>query len=56
MYTDTISVPRILGIDYFRKGYFKDPSYQWTFGIATKNTEKIEQLSILPDLLDNPSA
>jgi len=28
--------PCILGIDYFRRGYFKDPKgYQWAIGIAT---------------------
>lgn len=34
----------IFGIDYLRRVYFKDPKrYQWTFGVAIVNTEKIKQ-------------
>ncbi|KAK4811001.1 hypothetical protein QYF61_014473 [Mycteria americana] len=41
--------PCILGIDYLRRGYFKDPKgYWWAFGIAALETEEIEQLSTLP--------
>ncbi|XP_071661606.1 uncharacterized protein [Patagioenas fasciata] len=48
--------PCILGIDYLRRGYFKDPKgYRWAFGIAAVDTEKIEQLSDLPGLSDDPS-
>ncbi|GAB0205181.1 hypothetical protein GRJ2_002983700 [Grus japonensis] len=46
----------ILGIDYLRKGYFKDPKgYQWAFGIAALETEETEQLSTLPGLSEDPS-
>ncbi|GAB0203813.1 hypothetical protein GRJ2_002846900 [Grus japonensis] len=46
----------ILGIDYLRKGYFKDPKgYQWAFGIAALEMEEIEPLSTLPSLSLNPS-
>ncbi|GAB0209863.1 hypothetical protein GRJ2_003452000 [Grus japonensis] len=48
--------PCILGIDYLRKGYFKDPKgYWWAFGIATLEAEEIEPLSSLPGLLEDPS-
>ncbi|XP_057271735.1 uncharacterized protein LOC130602657 [Pezoporus wallicus] len=48
--------PCILRIDYFRRGYFKDPKgYQWAFGIAALETEEIEQLSTLPGLSEDPS-
>ena len=41
--------PRILGIDYLRRGYFKDPKgYRWAFGIAAVDTEGVKQLSVLP--------
>jgi len=34
--------PCILGIDYLRRGYFKDPKgYRWALGIATLETEEI---------------
>ena len=47
--------PCILGIDYLRRGYFKDPKgYRWVFGVATVNTEKIKQLSTLPGLSEDP--
>ena len=48
--------PCILGIDYLRRGYFKDPKgYPWAFGVATVNTEKIKQLSsTLPGLSEDP--
>ncbi|GAB0177474.1 hypothetical protein GRJ2_000212700 [Grus japonensis] len=46
----------ILGIDYLRKGYFKDPKgYRWAFGIAALEAEEIEPLSTLPGLLEDPS-
>ncbi|GAB0179632.1 hypothetical protein GRJ2_000428500 [Grus japonensis] len=48
--------PCILGIDYLRRGCFKDPKgYWWAFGIAALEMEEIKQLSSLPDLLENPS-
>ena len=47
--------PCILGIDYLRRGYFKDPKgYRWAFGIAALETEGIEQLSTLPGLSEDP--
>ena len=47
----------ILGIDYLRRGCFKDPKgYRWVFGVATVNTEKIKQLSTLPGLSEDPFA
>ncbi|GAB0203355.1 hypothetical protein GRJ2_002801100 [Grus japonensis] len=47
--------PCILGIDYLRRGYFKDPKgYRWAFGVATVNAEKIKQLSTLPGLSEDP--
>uniref|UniRef100_A0A8C3ETQ1 ribonuclease H n=1 Tax=Corvus moneduloides TaxID=1196302 RepID=A0A8C3ETQ1_CORMO len=49
--------PCILGIDYLRNGYFKDPKgHRWAFGIAAVETEDIRQLSTLPGLSDDPSA
>ncbi|RMB88706.1 hypothetical protein DUI87_34946 [Hirundo rustica rustica] len=49
--------PCILGIDYLRSGYFKDPKgLRWAFGIATVVTEGIRQLNTLPGLSENPSA
>ncbi|GAB0203394.1 hypothetical protein GRJ2_002805000 [Grus japonensis] len=48
--------PCILGIDYLRKGYFKDPKgYRWAFGIAALEVEEIEPLSSLPGLSEDPS-
>jgi len=48
--------PCILGIHYFRRGYFKDPKgYRWAFGIAAVEMEEIKQLSILPDLSEDSS-
>ncbi|KAK4807210.1 hypothetical protein QYF61_024330 [Mycteria americana] len=48
--------PCILGIDYLRRGYFKDPKgYRWAFGIAALETEEIKQLSTLPGLSEDPS-
>ncbi|GAB0208427.1 hypothetical protein GRJ2_003308400 [Grus japonensis] len=48
--------PCILGIDYLRRGYFKDPKgYRWAFGIAALETEEIELLSSLPGLSEDPS-
>ena len=49
--------PFILGIDYLRRGYFKDPKgYRWAFGIAAVDTDNIKQLSVLPGLSEDPSA
>ncbi|KAK4811370.1 hypothetical protein QYF61_027599 [Mycteria americana] len=46
----------ILGIDYLRRGYFKDPKGYWcAFDIAALSTEKIKQLSSLPGLSEDPS-
>ena len=48
--------PCILGIDYPRRGYFKDlKGYQWAFSIAALETEEIKQLSVLPGLSEDPS-
>ncbi|GAB0206423.1 hypothetical protein GRJ2_003107900 [Grus japonensis] len=48
--------PCILGIDYLRRGYFKDPKgYRWAFGIAALEVEEIEPLSSLPGLSEDPS-
>ena len=48
--------PCILGIDYLRRGYFKDPKgYRWAFGIAAVDTEGVEQLSVLPRLSEDLS-
>jgi len=48
--------PCILGIEYLRGGYFKDPKgYRWDFSIAALETEEIKQLSILPGLSEDPS-
>jgi len=48
--------PCILGIDYLRRGYFKDTKgYRWAFGIAAMETEEIKQLSVLPGLSEDPS-
>ncbi|GAB0209407.1 hypothetical protein GRJ2_003406400 [Grus japonensis] len=48
--------PCILGIDYLRRGYFKDPKgYRWPFGIAALEAEEIEPLSSLPGLSEDPS-
>jgi len=39
----------IQGIDYLRRGYFKDPmGYAQAFCVVTVNTEKIKELSIYP--------
>ncbi|GAB0199277.1 hypothetical protein GRJ2_002393100 [Grus japonensis] len=47
--------PCILGIDYLRRGSFKDPKgYKWAFGVATVNAEKIKQLSTLSGLSEDP--
>ncbi|KAK4823102.1 LOW QUALITY PROTEIN: hypothetical protein QYF61_025840 [Mycteria americana] len=46
----------ILGIDYLKRGYFKDPKgYRWAFGIAALETEEIKQLPTLPALSEDPS-
>lgn len=47
-----LEAPCILGIDYLRRGYFRDPAgYWWAFGIAALAKEKIKQLS---SLLEEP--
>ena len=47
--------PCILGIDYLKRGYFKDPKgYQWAFNVAPVNAEKIKPLSTLPGLSEDP--
>ncbi|TRZ07928.1 hypothetical protein HGM15179_019175 [Zosterops borbonicus] len=49
-------VPCILGIDFLRNGYYKDPKgLRWVFGIAAVEAEGIKQLNTLPGLLENPS-
>lgn len=51
-----LEAPCILGIDYPRRGYFKDPKeYQWAFGIAALSAE-IKQLSSLPGVSEDLSA
>jgi len=46
--------PCILGRDYLRRRYFRDPKeYRWAFGLATVNT-KIKALSTLPGLSEDP--
>ncbi|GAB0208641.1 hypothetical protein GRJ2_003329800 [Grus japonensis] len=48
--------PCILGIDYLRRGYFKDPKgYRWAFGVAALEMEEIEPLSSLPGPSEDPS-
>ena len=48
--------PCILGIDYLRRGYFKDPEgYRWASGVAALETEETKQLSTLPGLSKDPS-
>lgn len=38
-----MEAPYILGTDYLRKGYFKDPKwYQQAFGIASLEMEEIK--------------
>ncbi|TRZ10533.1 hypothetical protein HGM15179_016574 [Zosterops borbonicus] len=49
--------PCILGIDFLRNGYYKDPKgLRWAFGIAAVEAENIKQLNTLPGLSENPSA
>jgi len=51
-----LEAPCILGINYLRRGYFKDPKgYRWVFGIAALEREEIKQLSMLPGLSEDPS-
>ncbi|KAJ7427642.1 hypothetical protein WISP_05259 [Willisornis vidua] len=48
--------PCILGMDYLKRGHFKDPKgYWWAFGVATVIEEKSKQLSTLPGLSKDPS-
>ncbi|GAB0179130.1 hypothetical protein GRJ2_000378300 [Grus japonensis] len=47
---------RILGIDYLRTQYCKDPEgYWWAFGTAALESEEMKQLSTLLGLLEDPS-
>ncbi|RMC19423.1 hypothetical protein DUI87_04034 [Hirundo rustica rustica] len=49
--------PCILGIDFLRNGYFKDPKgFRWAFGIAAVETGGVKQLNTLRGLSENPSA
>ncbi|GAB0202588.1 hypothetical protein GRJ2_002724400 [Grus japonensis] len=51
-----LEAPCILGLDYLRRGYFKDPKgYQWAFGIAALEMGEIEPLSSFPGLSEDPS-
>ena len=48
--------PCILGIDYLKRGYFKDPKgYRCNLGIAAVDTKDVKQLSVLPGLSQDPS-
>ena len=48
--------PCILGIDYLRRGYFKDPKgHRRAFGVAALEMEETEQFSTLPGLSEDPS-
>ena len=39
-----------------QKGHFKDPKgYRWAFGIAAVDTDNIQQLSVLPEVSEDPS-
>ena len=49
--------PCILGIDFLRSGYYKDPKgFRWAFGIAAVAVEGIKQFNNLLGLSENPSA
>ncbi|KAF4797056.1 hypothetical protein TURU_077931 [Turdus rufiventris] len=49
--------PCILGIDFLKNGYYKDPKgFRWAFGIAAVAAEGIKQLNTLRGLSENPSA
>ncbi|RMC20598.1 hypothetical protein DUI87_01450 [Hirundo rustica rustica] len=49
--------PCILGIDFLRNGYFKDPKgLRWAFGIAAVKTGGVKQLNTLPGRSENASA
>ncbi|RMC11952.1 hypothetical protein DUI87_11082 [Hirundo rustica rustica] len=49
--------PCILGTDFLRNGYYKDPKgLRWAFGIAAIEAEGIKNLNTLPGLSENPSA
>ncbi|RMB93035.1 hypothetical protein DUI87_30541 [Hirundo rustica rustica] len=49
--------PCILGVDFLRNGYFKDPKgFRWAFGIAAVETGGVKQFNTLPGLSENPSA
>lgn len=47
----------ILGVDFLRSGYFKDPEgLRWAFEIAAVEAEGIRQLNTFPGLSEDPSA
>lgn len=51
--------PYILGLHYFRRGYFKESKRLvicWSFGIDSLETEEMRQLNSLPGLSEDPSA
>lgn len=49
--------PCILGIDFLRNSYYKDPKgLRRAFRIAAVETENIKQLNTFPGLSENPSA
>ncbi|RMC11069.1 hypothetical protein DUI87_12261 [Hirundo rustica rustica] len=49
--------PRILGIDFFQNGCYKDSKgLRWAFGIAAVEAEGIKKLNSLSGLSENPSA
>ncbi|KAJ7413898.1 hypothetical protein BTVI_42143 [Pitangus sulphuratus] len=48
--------PCILGMDYLKRGYFKDlKGYRWASGVAMVPKEKSKLLSALPGLSEDPS-
>ncbi|RMC03348.1 hypothetical protein DUI87_20544 [Hirundo rustica rustica] len=50
-------VPCILGIDFLRNSYYKDPKgLRWAFRIAAVEAEGIKKINALPGLSENPSA
>ncbi|KAJ7415291.1 hypothetical protein WISP_78912 [Willisornis vidua] len=52
-----VTEPEVLGMDYLKRGHFKDPKgYRWAFDVATVIEEKSKQLSTLLGLSEDPSA
>ncbi|RMC09650.1 hypothetical protein DUI87_13436 [Hirundo rustica rustica] len=48
--------PCILGIDFLRNEYFKDPKrFRWAFETVAVETGGVKQLNTLPKLSENPS-